>query len=240
MDRADAEAIALAGGERARELVVALLDRLDEVAARIEDLERALSRTSRNSSVAPSSDPPLTRQQRRQLARERAKKQLQREQREARQQCAQPGHEGSTREPAEPERLTAAPLDCLPGRCGCGHWFTGAERQVGDPVCHQQWELPVIVPELREWWRRRLECPGCGRPALAELPAGVSLSAFGPRLHAHVAVLAGVHRLAREKIAELVRESYRSCLSGLLRVVADRNGRRRVPVVIVPARTPDR
>jgi transposase len=49
-------------------------------------------------------------------------------------------------------------------------------------------------------------CPGCGGAALAELPAGVSGSAFGPRLHAHVAVLAGVHRLSREKIAELVAE----------------------------------
>jgi hypothetical protein len=34
----------------------------------------------------------------------------------------------------------------------------------------------------------------------------VSVSALGARLHAHVAVLAGVHRLSREKISELVGE----------------------------------
>ena len=89
MERADAEAIALGGGEPARELVVRLLDGLDQMAdaagdvvrlrERVEELERSLNRTSRNSSVAPSSDSPLTRQQRRALARERAKKQLQRE-----------------------------------------------------------------------------------------------------------------------------------------------------------------
>jgi Family of unknown function (DUF6444) len=91
VDRGEAEVIALAGGEPARELVLRLLDALDRAAEavaglqeRIEELERQLNRTSRNSSVAPSSDPPLTRQQRRQLARERAKKQLERERREAR------------------------------------------------------------------------------------------------------------------------------------------------------------
>jgi len=235
MDRAHAEAIALAGGEPARELVVRLLDAFDQVSdaidevaglrERVVELERQLNRTSRNSSVAPSSDPPLTRQQRRQLARERAKKQVQRQQREARKQGAQPGHEGCSRSPAEPEQLTAAPVDCLPQRCGCGHHFTGAEQRVGEPVCHQQWDLPVIVPEVREWRRLRLACPGCGRAVLAQLGAGVSGSAFGPRLLAHVAVLAGVHRLSREKIVELIGESYEIKLStgavdGMLRRVS--------------------
>ena len=162
MDRIEAEAIAVAGGEPARALVVRLLDALDEVAGlqkRFEELERQVNRTSRNSSVAPSSDSPLTRQQRRQLARERAKKQLERERREARSQGGQPGHEGSSRPPAEPEQLTAGPFDCVPGRCGCGHRFTGGEERVGDPVGHQQWELPVVVAEVREWRRLRLECP---------------------------------------------------------------------------------
>ncbi|MGH2929324.1 MAG: IS66 family transposase, partial [Solirubrobacteraceae bacterium] len=104
--------------------------------------------------------------------------------------------------------MTAAPVWCLPGRCGCGHRFDGSEERLGVPVCHQQWELPVIVAEVREWQRLRLECPACGNPVLAGLPDGVSASAFGPRLHAHVAVLAGVHRLSREKIAVLVGESY--------------------------------
>jgi transposase len=211
----DVEAVALAGGEPARELVVGLLaesvDLRAEVGrlrARLEELERLQNRNSRNSSVAPSSDPPLTRQQRRQLARERAKKNLQRQKQEQRKQGAQPGHEGATREPAEPEQLTAGPVDCLPQRCGCGHQFTGGEERVGKPVSHQQWDLPVIVPEVREWRRLRLGCPGCGKPALAELPAGVGQSPFGPRLHAHVAVLAGVYRLSREKIAELLRDTY--------------------------------
>jgi transposase len=218
VDRAEAETIALAGGQPARELLIGLLER-------VEELERQLNRTSRNSSVAPSSDAPLTRQQRRALARERAKKQLQREGRERREQGAQRGHEGSCRPPAEPDELTGGPVDCLPDRCGCGHQFSGVEPRVGEPVCHQQWDLPLIVCEVREWRRHRLACPGCGGAALAELPAGVSVSAFGPRLHAHVAVLAGVHRLSREKISELLGEQYAISVStgavdGMLRRVS--------------------
>lgn len=223
MDRAEAEAIALAGGEPARELVLGLLDAFAEVAdvldevARLRDqvaeLERQLKRDSRNSSLAPSSDRPLTRQQRRQLARERAKKQLQREGRERREQGAQPGHEGTSRESAGPGEVSDGPVECVPQWCRCGHLFTGSEERLGEPVTHQQWDVPLVVAEVREWRRLRLECPGCGRPALAELPAGVSQSAFGPRLHAHVAVLAGQCRLSREKICELLGESYGITLS---------------------------
>jgi len=61
MDRSQAEAI-LDGD---RETAIALLMRLDELIeanrrleARVADLERQLNRTSRNSSLPPSQDPP--------------------------------------------------------------------------------------------------------------------------------------------------------------------------------------
>jgi transposase len=201
---ADVERIARAGGEPAVELVLGLLAEIRELRERLDEHDRLLNRDSRNSSKAPSNDPPLTRQQRRQLARERARKSLQAQ----RKQGAQPGHPGSSREPAESEQLTAGPLECLPERCGCGYRFVGGEERVGEPVAHQQWELPLVVPDVREWRRLRLACPCCGKPVLAELPAGVGLSPFGPRLHAHVAVLAGVCRLSREKITELLLDAY--------------------------------
>jgi len=43
------------------------------LAERVEELERQLGRDSRNSSLPPSSDPPLTRAERRRRAREKAK-----------------------------------------------------------------------------------------------------------------------------------------------------------------------
>jgi len=50
----------------------------------------------------------------------------------------------------------------------------------------------------------RLQCPACGRPALADLPAGVLRSSFGIRLHAVIALLAGGMRCSRELIARHV------------------------------------
>ena len=87
MDRAEAEAIL--DGER--ETAIALLMRLDELIAanrrleaRVADLERQLNRTSRNSSLPPSLDPPS--------APPRPRPPL-----SGRSPCGQPGHEGKNR-----------------------------------------------------------------------------------------------------------------------------------------------
>ena len=69
MRREEAEALVAQGAEA----VLGVVRSLEE---RIEELERRLSRDSTNSSLPPSRDPPLTRQQRRALARERAKASL--------------------------------------------------------------------------------------------------------------------------------------------------------------------
>jgi predicted metal-dependent phosphoesterase TrpH len=66
MRREDAEALVAGGADAVLEVVHGL-------EARIEELERRLSRGSTNSSLPPSRDPPLTRQQRRELARKRVK-----------------------------------------------------------------------------------------------------------------------------------------------------------------------
>jgi hypothetical protein len=72
---ADAERIARAGGEPAVELVLGLLAEVTALRERVDEHERLLKQDSRNSSKAPSNDPPLTRQQRRARERERAKQQ---------------------------------------------------------------------------------------------------------------------------------------------------------------------
>jgi len=199
---ADAERIALAGGEPARELVLGLLAEITALRERVDEHERLLKRDSTNSSLAPSNDPPLTRQQRRALARERAKKDLQK-----RTPGGQPGHEGKTRELAAAERVDRS-FEHVPVACGCGHRFDGSEERAGEPVAHQKWELPPIVPLIFEHRLHRLLCPGCGKATVAGLPEGVSGSAFGPRMEAHIAVLAGVYRLSRRQVADVVREVF--------------------------------
>ena len=178
------------------ESVVDLVMALQE---RVEELERRLSRDSRNSSMPPSSDPPKSRAERRREAREKAKEWSKRK------PGGQPGHEGRSREVAPPERVDET-FEHLPVSCGCGHAFDGSEEREGHPLVHQKWELPPARPLVFEHRRHRLLCPACGAARLAELPAGVSASAFGPRLEAHVATLAGVFRLSRRQVQKVVQE----------------------------------
>lgn len=178
-----------------------LREQVAALTAEVEELKRRLGQNSRNSSKPPSSDPPMSRQQRRALARERAKESL-------RKAGGQPGHEGKHRQMAPPERVDEA-FEHRPGRCsGCGHGFDGSERRLGEPRVHQKWELPPVAPLVHEHRLLRLRCPGCGKAQLAELPKGVSASAFGPKLEAHIATLAGVFRLSRRQVAEVVREIF--------------------------------
>ncbi len=190
----------MAGGEPARRLVVGMFDQLAQMRAEIDELKRSANRSSRNSSSSPSSDPPKSRAERRRAAREAYKRSM-------RKSGAQPGHEGRTREIVSSERVDRS-FEHLPERCGCGHLFGGGEQRLGDPVVHQQYELPPPVrPLIFEHARVRLACPSCGRAVLACLP-GPALCGYGPRLQAHIAMLAGVYRLSREQVRQIVTEVF--------------------------------
>jgi transposase len=108
----------------------------------MEEFKRRAGQNSRNSSLPPSQDSPMTRQQRRALAREKAKRSL-------RKPGGQPGHEGKHRQMAPAERVDRC-SEHLPEACsGCGHDFDGCEQRVGAPVIHQKWELPPSTAPRR-------------------------------------------------------------------------------------------
>ena len=207
MERAEAEAIY----EQGRDVVIAVLLRMDEqiqrletrVAAqdeRIAQLERQVKRSSRNSSQPPSADPPGT-------PRRRGKDPS------GRKQGAQPGHGGKGR-----ELLPTSAVDGVvvhwPTRCGCGHVFS--ERELvggGASVRHQVEELPRLAVTMTEHQCPRVRCPGCGKRARAQLPADVANSAFGPRLHAAVAVLSVRNRVSRRDVVELCEQLFGARIS---------------------------
>ncbi len=199
MERSEAEAIYDAG----REVVVEVLLRMDrqiqQLAARVDRLERELRKSSRNSSQPPSQDRPKPPP--------RAKG------RSGREPGAQPGHEGHGRE-LLPTWAADEVVVHWPVSCGCGHVFSDGERvAVGAPARHQVEELPEIATLVVEHQCQRLRCPDCGARQRAALPSGVAGSAFGPRFQAAVVTLSVRNRISRRDVVELCEQLFRARVS---------------------------
>ena len=81
--------------------------------------------------------------------------------------------------------------------CDCG---ARLPRDESNPRRYQCLELPEVVePELHEIQLFSSVCPRCGKVHVPALPPGTSTSAFGPRVHALVALLTGTYRLTKRK-----------------------------------------
>jgi transposase len=207
VDRREAEAIYDAGRDAVVEVLLALSaqnerlqGQVERLTARVDKLERELAKSSRNSSLPPSADPPG-------VPPRRGKD------RSGRKQGAQPGHEGSGR-----ELLPASAVDEVvvhwPARCECGHEFVAEELvAIGKPVRHQVEELPRLAVAVTEHRCPRVRCPCCGKRARAELPVGVAGGAFGPRFEAAVAVLSVRNRVSRRDVVELCEQLFGARLS---------------------------
>jgi len=200
------EAEAILDGDR--ETAVALLMQIGDLVeanrrleARVAELEQRLNRSSRNSSLPPSQDPPS--------APPRPQKPA-----SGRRPGGQPGHEGRSRPLLAPERVDAV-VEHWPKRCpACAHVFAEDERvDAAAPQRQQVSELPPIAVTVTEHRLHRLACPDCGRETRAELPAEASRSAFGSRLKAAVATLAVRNRVSRRDTVELVRDLFGAELS---------------------------
>jgi transposase len=205
VERVEAEAI-LDGD---RETAVALLLRLDELVeanqrlvdanerldARVAELERRLNRSSRNSSLPPSQDPPSA------PPRPRGKG-------SGRKRGGQHGHEGRYRRLLPPEQVDEI-VEHWPDRCGsCAHEFAKADRvDAAEPSRRQVAELPPIAVRVTEHRLHRVCCPECAAVTGAEPPAG-SRWAFGPLLQAAVVTLAVRNRVSRRDATELARELF--------------------------------
>ena len=207
MERREAEAIY----EQGRDVVVAVLLRMDEQIQRLEQrvaqqderiaqLERRLGRSSRNSSQPPSADPPSAPPRRGKDP-------------SGRKPGGQPGHEGRGRRLLEVSMVDEL-VDHWPAVCGCGHVF--CERELvgdGDPARHQVEELPPITVTVIEHRCQRVRCPDCGARPRGALPAGVASSAFGPRFHAAIAVLSVRNRISRRDVVELCEQLFGARIS---------------------------
>ncbi len=142
MERSEAEAIYDWGRVACVEFLMELMVRYSRLEERLRVLETKATASSRNSSNAPSADPPKTRAERRADARAKAKELLKKDA-EKRKAGGQPGHRGAGRKLLPEDRMKEI-VDHYPDECsGCGREFTEGEKVPRHGAGrHQVAELP--------------------------------------------------------------------------------------------------
>jgi transposase len=154
-------------------------------------LQEQLNQTSRNSSRPPSSDPPSSPRPKRPRSKRR--------------RGGQPGHPGQTRRLIPVEEVhEVVPLK--PDQCrSCQAPLSGDDPS---PFRHQVIEIPPIEPVITEYQWHQLTCPACGETTRAPWPAGVPSGAYGPRVHATVALCTGSYRLSKRTTQQVLDELF--------------------------------
>ncbi len=165
---------------------------VEQLSAKIKELERRLDQDSSNSDKPPSSDPPHRPPRQK---RERGK----------RSPGGQPGHEGHARELLPPEQVDDIQEHKPPECRGCGRKLRGEDPS---PLRHQVTEVPVVQPTVVEHRLHCLECPGCGEQTRADFPVGVPSGAFGPRLQGLVGLFTGAYRISKRNTAQLLSDCF--------------------------------
>jgi transposase len=170
--------------------MVALVQELAEVKARLAKAEEQLRRNSRNSSQPPSQDKPAQK-----VAAEvepgKAK----------RRRGGQAGHVGHRRPIAPVEAVDQVVVHRATHCSRCGALLLGDD---GQPYRHQMTELPSMKATVTEHQVYSVTCLCCGATTRGELPPEVAASQFGPNLVSLMALLMGCYRLSKRQVADLL------------------------------------
>jgi transposase len=145
------------------ELMAQRIDSLEQQAQELlsaqEQLLEKVNKTSKNSSLPPSSDPPGKSQK---SGKKSGKK-----------RGGQPGHEGRGRNLYPVEKCSSV-IDHHPVTCSCcGESLKGEDTL---PYRHQILEIPPIEPIVIEHRLHQLTCSRCGTATRAKLPDNISSS----------------------------------------------------------------
>jgi transposase len=165
---------------------------IEDLLARVERLERLISRNSGNSSMPPSADdlpgrrPPAGRPARKAGKRKPGK---------------QPGAPGSHLAWSEPDDTVPHFPD---GTCACGAALSGA-ADLGVAASHQQVEIPLASAKVIQHDLHAVAC-GCGKVHHAARPAGVGAGrvSYGPNLQAWCVYLMVAHAIPVHRCTELI------------------------------------
>jgi hypothetical protein len=170
-------------------LVLAQATVIEELRARVAELERQVGRNSRNSSQPPSADglgKPPPRSMRGKSGRKAGK---------------QPGSGGAALVQVE---TPDACLDHFPVGCGgCGRGLS-RRRRVGEPVRRQVFDVPELAAVVTEHRMHALAC-GCGHVTRADAPVEASApAAYGSRVTALAAYLSAQQHLPVGRVVQVL------------------------------------
>jgi transposase len=175
--------------ERLQARVDTLTARVARQDERIATLERQLGRSSRNSSLPPSTDPPGPLPRRGKDS-------------SGRSQGAQSGHEGKGR-PLLPAWAVDEIVEYWPDHCDCAATLSPG-RSVWRPASRGALAGRGTAGDHSARDRASLRAPAVpglrGARARAELPAEIAQSAFGPRFQAAVTTLSVRNRISRRDV----------------------------------------
>jgi transposase len=197
MTRDEIQAVYDAGPEAVIALVAGLLQRIDELTARVTELERQGKRNSRNSSQPPSQDgfqkPPKS-------LRPKSERPV----------GGQPGHRGATlRLREQPDQVETHPVTHC---AGCG------QDLQSQPATHyerrQVFELPVLAFTVTEHRSEYKTCDHCQTRTQAPFPAAVTnVVQYGPRAQAVAVYLRDYQLLPQARTSELFADLFGHRLS---------------------------
>lgn len=178
-------------------MIAAQATAVSELQARVERLERLLSRNSGNSSFPPSMDGQPGRKRRA----PRPRRDGESGRRRPGKQPGAPGASLSWRESPD-ERVAVRPA----GACGCGADLAGA-RDLGTVSSHQQADIPLVTARVTQYDLHAARCSGCGRTCQAAAPPGLGAPgtvSYGPNLQAWCVYLMVAHAVPVHRCAQLI------------------------------------
>lgn len=171
--------------------------RIAALEARLAKLEELLNRSSSNSSLPPSKNPPHVKPG-------RGNKPT------GKPPGAQKGHPPHAFAEVEASEITRT-VPCAPaGRCDyCRADLHDAPLVLGEAAApFYCFELPPLKLDVTAYLRSRRQCDHCRRWTVAPLPEGVGPSPFGPGLVAFIANLTVRYRLGRRPVSDLLAELF--------------------------------
>jgi transposase len=160
-------------------LLLALLERIRVLEARVEELEAKLNKNSTNSNKPPSSDSAFAK-----VPDKPKKPKKPRKRKGVRQQCLRP----------------TELVELFAEQCSCGSHTVEEQEPY---YIHQVIDLPQTQPIVRHIFLYRGRCQKCGKTVKAHIPHE-QRTGFGPRLCALIAEFVAVHGNSRSAVQDFL------------------------------------